>query len=779
MNENELSLSVHQLVDFLLRTGDIDNRIYNQDTINEGSLIHATYQRKQSRHYMAEYPLRGEFHIDGFHLILEGRADGIFFNGEEYVVEEIKSTIAELNDYFLTQKEWHLGQAKCYALMFAYERNIDYINIQLTYLHQLDHSQLIKTFRYSVEELEKDVHQLIHEYLDFYSFVIQRTLLRNQSARALEFPYEEFRDGQREMSKYCYSVADNGGTLFVEAPTGIGKTISALYPSIKSFANEENEKIFYLTAKNSGKEMAFNTVLTLREHGLEATPITITAKEKICFCPGKACNPDECPYAKDYYTNIKRVLLDALKHYQTFDLNTLQEIAGKYAICPFEFSLDLSLFADIIICDYNYFFDPIVYLKRYFEDDASNKIVLVDEAHNLLDRARNMYSSSLNYRLYKKVQHSLSGLNHKKMKNALKRISKLFNEFKELPDGYHKIDYLEQTHLNGIDAFLLAQRDVSRLHHDYVTEELKDFSMELNKFYRLYDYFDDSFVLYVDKQSEKDITIHLYCLDPSSNLRMSFDKVKSRIIFSATLSPSSYFIESVGGTKNDPFLQLPSPFNPDHLKLLIAPKISIKYQNRIDTLPDVVSYVKEMIKSKIGNYFVYVPSYEYLNNIVPLLEDSSYDLLIQNREMTDGDKENFLSAFEERPTKTKVGLAVVGGAFGEGIDLVSDRLIGVAVIGVGMPQICYERNLVRDYFNKNNGHGYSFAYLYPGMNKVMQAVGRVIRGENDRGIALLIDERYMTSSYQDLFRAEWKNYDVVTSATDVRQECEKFWKNNN
>ena len=778
MAQYELVLSVHQLVDFLLRTGDIDNRVYNQDTMQEGTRLHSLYQHKQGRHYIAEYPLRGRFVYGPFDIILEGRADGVFFNGEEYTIDEIKSTVAPLEEYYLSQKEWHLGQAKCYALMFAHERNIDKINIQLTYLHQLDKSTLVKTFHFTINELEHDVNKMFKEYISFYTYILERTVKRNQSARHLRFPFVDFREGQREMSKYCYSVAENGGTLFVEAPTGIGKTISALYPSVKSFASEENEKIFYLTAKNSGKEMAFDTMTMLKEHGLEATPIAITAKEKICFNPGKSCNPDECPFAKDYYTNIKRVLIDSLKRYDTFNMETIQEIAGHYAICPFEFSLDLSLFCDVVICDYNYFFDPIVYLKRYFEEDASKKVVLVDEAHNLIERGRKMYSATLNYRLFKKVQHSLSGLEHKKMKNAVKRISKLFNEFKDLEDGDHRLPYLEQTHLNGMEAFLLAERDMSRLHHDYVTDELKDFMMELNKFFRLYDYFDDSFVLYVSKKGDKDITLNLYCLDPSSHLRMSFDKVKSRTIFSATLSPSQYYIESVGGTKKDPFLQLPSPFDPSHLKLMVAPTISVRYKKRSETLLEVVDYIKTLLKSKIGNYFIYVPSYEYLHAIAPLLEDESYDLMLQNKEMTDQDKQNLLDAFEEHPTRTKVGLAVVGGAFGEGIDLVSERLIGVVVVGTGIPQICYERNLIRDYYDKENGLGYLFAYLYPGMNKVMQAVGRVIRGENDRGVALLIDDRYLTKPYRDLFRSEWNGYTVVTSKKDVQQECENFWKNN-
>ena len=402
-----LTLSVHQLVDFLLRTGDIDNRIYNSATMQEGTLIHAFYQSRQSSNYISEYNLLEEFKVDDFRVVLEGRADGIIDLGSTAIIDEIKSTVVPLEEYFESQREWHLGQAKCYALMYAHEKNYSAVSIRLTYIHQVDKSQLIKTFDYLTSELEEEVRKLLKEYVEFFKILFDRKVKRNESAKDIQFPYGKFREGQKELAKYSYGIAQNGGILFAEAPTGIGKTISTLFPCVKSFANTENEKIFYLTAKNSGKEMAFNTTNLLIENGLEASAIEILAKDKVCFCPGKACNPDECPFAKGYYTKIRDVVKDTIKNSKSLSTQDILEIARHNALCPFELSLDLSLYMDILICDYNYFFDPIVYLKRFFDSDASNMIVLVDEAHNLVERGRDMYSASFDSYRFKQVKRSL------------------------------------------------------------------------------------------------------------------------------------------------------------------------------------------------------------------------------------------------------------------------------------------------------------------------------------------------------------------------------------
>ena len=774
--EKLLTLSVHQLVDFLLRTGDIDNRIYNSATMQEGTLIHAFYQSRQGNNYISEYNLLEEFKVDDFRVVLEGRADGIIDLGSTAIIDEIKSTVVPLEEYFESQREWHLGQAKCYALMYAHEKNYSAVSIRLTYIHQVDKSQLIKTFDYLTSELEEEVGKLLKEYVEFFKILFDRKVKRNESAKDIQFPYGKFREGQKELAKYSYGIAQNGGILFAEAPTGIGKTISTLFPCVKSFANTENEKIFYLTAKNSGKEMAFNTANLLIENGLEASAIEILAKDKVCFCPGKACNPDECPFAKGYYTKIRDVVKDTIKNSKSLSTQDILEIARHNALCPFELSLDLSLYMDIIICDYNYFFDPIVYLKRFFDSDASNMIVLVDEAHNLVERGRDMYSASFDSYRFKQVKRSLKHFDYKKYKTAQTRMSKFFNSFEDFPEGNTPIELFTQTILNAISNYLVACADVNKNHHSVVSDEFTEFYLDVNKFIKLLDFYDETFQLYVTKKDD-DVKIQLFCIDPSEHLKRTMDQVKGKIFFSATLSPAEYYMDVIGRDTANPLLTLPSPFDKNNMKVLVAPKISVRYKNRQETVSVVADYIKEFVSHKVGNYFIYVPSYEYLEMLVSYLQSDDFELIVQERDMSEEEKEQFLSCFVDKPEKTMLGVAVLGGAFSEGIDLVGERVIGVAIVGVGIPQICFERDLIRNYFENKSNKGYEYAYASPGINKVMQALGRVIRSETDRGVALLIDDRYLTKQYNDIFRGIYSDYEVVTSKEDIKEQVENFWSN--
>lgn len=776
MNKS-LDLSVHQLVDFLLRTGDIDNRVFNSSTMQEGSKIHSYYQRKQKSNYLSEYYLFERFKIDDFDVSLQGRADGIIIEKNKFIIDEIKSTICDLEEFHKQQESWHLGQAKCYALMFAHEKKLNNISIRLTYIHQITNEKKIIEYDFTIGELEKDIFDLLNTYVDFYKYIFNRTKLRNESAKNLSFPFPSFRDGQKKLAKYCYGIAKNGGTLFCEAPTGIGKTISTLYPFVKSFKDEENEKIFYLTAKTSGKESAYNALKIMIDNGLIVSAIVLTAKDKLCFCDKKSCNPDECPFAKDYYSKLRNVIIDSIHKNQLFSKEKIVEIAKENNMCPFELSLDLSLFVDVIICDYNYFFDPIVYLKRYFDEDSRKMLLLVDEAHNLVERGRSMYSSTISYGNFKKVKKLIKEHEHKKIKNASNRINNLFKKFADYSDGETVFKGFEQKDLRSIDSYLLASLDVLKHHQDLVSDDFKDFFFELNKFSKLLDYYDESSILYISKNGKR-IEISLFCLDPSHHIYSSLSKVKGRVLFSATLSPTNYYINMLGGTENSPLLKLPSPYDKNHLCLMVAPKISTRYKKRDETAQEICQYLKEFVNGKIGNYFIYVPSYAYLDKLIPHLNFENVDLYIQEKDMNEDDKVNFLSLFVDKPTKTTVLISVIGGAFSEGIDLTNERLIGVAIIGVGLPQICFERDKIREYFEeKEEGSGYLYSYVDPGMNKVMQAVGRVIRGENEKGAVLLIDDRYLSKTYRDLFKDEWDNYKVVTSKQDINDILSDFWDN--
>ena len=776
----ELVLSVHQLVDFLLRSGDIDNRVFNSSSMQEGSRIHSSFQESQGSDYWSEYPLRRIIEVNGVNVTLEGRADGIIKkkNGD-YLIDEIKSTVADLQTFRDENLEWHLGQAKCYAYMFAKEQKLNNIDIRLVYIKQgKEKDRMNDYYSCSIGELEDYVINLIEDYLSFYQIVETNAEKRNNSIKNLKFPFPKYRSGQKELAKYAYSIAKNGGKLFVEAPTGIGKTMSTLFPFIKYLGEDEKAKIFYLTAKSSGKESAYQAIEYLKkESNLELNDIIITAKEKICFCKEGACNPDECPYAKGYYSKIQSVLRYSILNYSTFDYDTITQIAMENMICPFEFELDLSLFCDVVVCDYNYLFDPLSYMKRYFDEDASHFLALIDEAHNLVDRSRDMYSSSISFKTLKEAKQSLRVIKTAKIK---KHLTKIKNLFIDLIDNYEYgetlFDTLTFEQHKVFTAFLDAYTDVSKDHNDEISKELTTFYLEVNRFMRIYELFDEDIYRMFVRKEEDNISINLFCVDASHFLKETVNAIKGAVYFSATLSPIEYYIDTLGGNNDeDGYLLLPSPFPQENFKLMVAPKVSIKYVNRESSYPLVAEYIKEFVTNKIGNYFIYSPSYEYMERLKEYI-DIDADVYYQERDMLEREKVSFLENFLPNPTRTTLGFLVLGGAFGEGVDLISDRLIGAVVIGIGLPKINFESDLIANYYKEKGFKGHDYAYTNPGMNKVMQAVGRVIRSETDKGAALLIDERYLYRNYQALFRSEWSQYEVVLYSDEVRDILQKFFK---
>ena len=775
-----IELSVHQLVDFLLRSGDIDNRVFNRSSQTEGSRLHSVYQSAQGKNYISEYPLRQTFVVDDIEITLQGRADGIIKKSEkEYIIDEIKTTVIEVEEFRNENLEWHLGQAKCYAYMFAHALQLETVGVRLTYIKQGKGSKkLIDEYFYHISELERDIYGYLDSYLEFYHVVMRLTEARNASIKNLKFPFKDYRKGQKELSKYVYGVAKNKGKLFIEAPTGIGKTMSTMFPYIKYLVEDDLSKIFYLTAKATGKENAHKALNILKENGLNISDVIITSKEKICFCKGKNCNPDECPYARGYYNKIKNIIKESIIRYDDFDCDTICYIANKYNVCPFELELDLSLFCDVIVCDYNYVFDPISYMKRYFDEDSSHYLALVDEAHNLVERSKEMYSASIDKELFLKAKFAQKSISNRKIKNAFARINKVFISYEDAYEvGQTKIeDFTDETY-KEFNHFITVYQEVSKENNKDITKELTDLYIELNKFIKISELFSDRFLLYIDK-SEDNICLKAYCLDASRFLAATAQTLHSTVFFSATLSPLSYYMDVLGGNKDsDPSLVLQSPFPTDNLKLLIAPKVSTRYKNREKSYQTVANYLNEFVSVKKGNYFIYLPSYEYLDNLLPLIKfDGDIDLFIQKKDMTEYEKNDLISHFKADNEKTTVGLAIIGGAFGEGIDLVGDSLIGVAIVGIGLPKINFESNQIVEYYKQNDINGFNYAYTYPGMNKVMQAVGRLIRTENDRGVALLIDERYMWNDYRSLFKKEWSKYEVVLNEEDLKETLQNFFK---
>lgn len=778
----QIKLSVHQLVDFLLRKGDIDTRVYSSTTMQEGTRIHAMYQARQGSDYISEYPLRQTITINEYEFILEGRADGIIKKGNDYTIDEIKSTVASLDEFKKDQHEWHLGQAKCYAYMFMKEQKLPTIGVRMTYIRQgKKDEKSIDNYRFSAEEIESYIKELLARYIDFYEVIVRHEKERNASIKDLPFPFKSYRTGQKQLAKYSYSIAKNGGRLFVEAPTGIGKTVSTIYPFIKTLQQNKDCKIFYLTAKNSGKEAAYSTIKILKEHGLILKNIVISAKDKICFSKGKGCNPEECPYAKGYYHKIQNIIRESLLIHSDFNYDSITQIAMENEVCPFELELDLSLYCDAIICDYNYMFDPLVYMKRYFDSDSSAYLALIDEAHNLIDRSQEMYSARISSKKFDLARKSVKKLEHKKVNSAIRRVTKVFSIMrKEFSSGETVIDFFDDATYRALSAFSLAVQDLSKNDNKLMTPELLDFYLDVNKFIKISEFFSEKYVAYVRVSSgkKKDVLLSLYCLDASKFLKRRLDAIKGSVLFSATFSPSEYYISLLGGdVQKDPYLLLGTPFKREQLLFLVAPKVSTKYTQREQSYEEIANYIVEFVSHKTGNYMIYAPSYEYQERLLPLLEQKcSHKILLQRKDMTDQEKESFVVQFVKDPQETTIGFAIIGGSFAEGIDLVEDRLIGAVIIGVGLPKINFDSDQIAKYYNSLSLSGKDYAYTYPGMNKVMQAVGRVIRSEKDNGAVLLIDERYAQSHYRDLFRHEWSDYRIVLNTEEIGEELKSFFK---
>lgn len=774
----EIKISVRNLVEFVLRAGDIDNRITGAATPLEGTRAHQKIQKSYKQGYEAEVSLKHSIQYKDIQITVEGRADGILKEDDFITIDEIKSTTKDLKFIDENYNELHWAQAKCYGFIYAADNHVENMNIRLTYF-QLD-TQEIKyiTKEYSFKQLEDFFYDIIEKYYVWAKLSGDWEKVRDTTIKQLPFPYESYRKGQREMAVAVFKTIKNNKKFFAQAPTGIGKTMSTLYPSIKALGEGYNKKIFYLTAKTITRTVAEDAIKIMKSKGLKIKYTTITAKDKICFQEESKCNPVDCEFARGHYDRINSALIDIFNHEDEFTRQNIETYSKKHKVCPFEFSLDLTLLSDCIICDYNYVFDPRVYLKRFFFESDGEYTFLVDEAHNLVERAREMFSATLSKKNILKVK--------KEIKTAIPKASKSLNKINSYMIEIKKECNEKNTYLrkeqpsdiygtirhftDEVEEYILANRDVE-LSED--TMELYFDSLNFNKIGELYD---DRYITY-GESSQDDLKLKLYCLDPSYLLNEAAKRGKSITFFSGTLIPMNYFKEILGGCKEDYSLHLKSPFNKENRALIIADNVSTRFKHRESSYAKIIEYINSFIESKQGNYIVFFPSYVYMIKVYELFNEKFPETktIIQSSEMNEEERVQFLNTFANNPTETNVGFCVLGGVFSEGIDLPQDRLIGAVVVGVGLPQICVERNIIRDYFEEKNGMGYEYAYMYPGMNKVLQAAGRVIRGESDRGAILLIDDRFISKSYQKLFPEEWFPFVRVNYPEQVKKIVEHIW----
>ena len=843
----ELHTSVRNLVEFILRGGDIDNRSGRMitDAMMEGSKIHRKIQRSMGEDYQAEVPLALTIEAEEYMLVIEGRADGIAYGefpnqnsekeaytqdtfldrtgkSEEMVyIDEIKGVYRNVAT-MEAPVYVHKAQAMCYAYIYALQNHLDQIGVQMTYCN-LD-TEDVKLFQevFAWDALADWFGNLIAEYRKWADWQIMWRRKRQESIQNLEFPYP-YREGQRKLVGDVYRTIHRGKNLFLQAPTGVGKTISTIFPAVKAVGEELADRIFYLTAKTITATVAKETFGLLREQGYQAKIIQLTAKEKLCLCGNTAieqeaadqdnpypdfpqikleCNPQNCPYAKGHFDRVNDAVFELL---QASDLFTREEIlaqARKHRVCPFELSLDVATWCDNILCDYNYVFDPNVYLKRFFQDSSKEKyLFLVDEAHNLVDRSREMYSATL-YKEDILAVKKIMKPHNQAIARTLDKCNKAMLDFKRECENYSVCESV------GVLTFYLM-RLVSQMEEFFEKprefpdkKTVLDFYFELRNFVNIYDLVDENYVIYDEMQEDGRFMIKLFCVDPSKNLQKCIDKSVSTIFFSATLLPINYYKRLLSTKEDNYAIYAQSTFDETQRLLAFGRDVSTKYTRRGPAeYEKIARYIRAAIRSKKGNYMVFFPSYKMMQDVYDVFvrveresdtrngvavsdepniaEESleeSLTIIMQHSNMNEAEREEFLQAFEQEDGGTLVAFCVMGGIFGEGIDLKNDRLIGAVIVGTGLPQISNEREILKQYYDKQGLSGFDYAFRYPGINKVLQAAGRVIRTQEDRGIIVLLDERFLQSDYNALYPREWKNR-IVGNVETIDAEICKFWEN--
>lgn len=767
-----MRVSVRDLVEFELRSGDLVWTANGHSRTSEGIKAHQFIQKGYGQEYQPEVRLSYLYEQDGMDIEIHGRADGIIKKDSGICIDEIKSTTRDLDLIDEMFSEIHWAQAKCYAFIYAAQNELKTIDVQLTYYH-LDYGETrILTHSYIFEDLKKFFHSLVKSYLRWAKNIQKWKENRDKSIHNLVFPYPSYRDGQRELIIAAYKTIEQGKKLFVQAPTGIGKTIATLFPGLKALSSGLTSQIFYLTAKTITRTVAEKALIELQHQGLRLKRLTLTAKDKICFRPEDSCDPEKCLYAKGYYDRVQLGIEDIFEQ-DIWTRSQIEEYARKHSICPFEFSLDLSSWADIVICDYNYVFDPRVYLRHLFLE-GGDYLFLIDEAHNLVDRAREMFSAELMkepfLELKKEVKSSYPQL-AKRMQKVNLQIGKLKKEriedFQKNPPDilYSSLHQFIQE----AERFLKEEKDAPW------KDKLLDLYFQVQGFIRTLEYYDERYVtLY--KENKEGFSVKLYCLDPSKLLAEAFKRGRAAILFSATLSPIEYFMKILGGEESAYKLRLNSPFDEKNLCLMMHTGISTRYTRRDASYDPLAKVISTVINSKKGNYLIFFPSYDYLLRVYERFETQNQEIrtLVQLPGMSETEREAFLDQFQKDPDETLVGFALMGGIFGEGIDLKGSRLSGAIIVGVGLPQLCLEREMIRSYFQSTLNQGFEFAYMYPGLNKVFQAVGRVIRTEEDRGIVLLIDERFGHLNYMRLFPSEWRNILSISKLQEIQGIIKAF-----
>lgn len=779
MEEKIIRISVRNLVEFILREGDIDNRkagLPDKEAMQLGGRIHRKIQRQMGSDYYAEVPLKITVPCEGFAIQIEGRADGIQKTADGVVVDEIKGVLREL-EYIEKPVSVHLAQAKCYGYIYGKQQELDSITVQMTYCQM--ETEEVKRFQetFSIEELERWFLDIVMQYEKWARFQVEWRQTRDATIKEAEFPYP-YREGQRELVTSVYRTILRKKKLFIQAPTGVGKTMATIFPAVKAVGEGLGDKIFYLTAKTITRTVAEQAFQILKKNGLQYKVATLTAKEKICFCEKAECNPDACPYAKGHFDRVNDAVYEMITTMEEMSRENIETQAKKHSVCPFEMGLDVSLWVDAIICDYNYVFDPNAHLKRFFSEGKKGEyLFLIDEAHNLVERGREMYSAVLYKEEFLQMKKAVR-YESVKLTRQLEGCNQMLLEMKRECQTYKEYNSISHFALKLLNVMNGLQKLLEE--KEQVDEEVLEFYFHVRNFLNIYEEVDENYVIYTELEEGGDFKLKLFCVNPAVKLQNFLSQGNSTVFFSATLLPIRYYKKLLSVETDDYAVYAHSPFKEANRLLVLGQDVSTKYTRRgYEMYERFAIYIKNVMQAKPGNYLVFFPSYRFMEEVRETFERYRTEemcCMIQEQNMNEQDREAFLQEFEAEREGSLAGFCVMGGIFSEGIDLTKERLIGAMIVGTGLPQVCNEREILKQYFDRHGENGFDYAYLYPGMNKVLQAAGRVIRTEEDKGVIALLDDRFAGRRYLEIFPREWRKLTYCNVKT-IGEKVEQFWKN--
>lgn len=748
----KLHVAVRELCEFTAKEGDLDLRFTPSPTAQEGIAGHATVVSRRGPEYLSELVLIGDYE----ELTVSGRADG--FDPEFRLLEEIKTHRGDVSRIPANHRLLHWAQVKVYGWLLCQSLELDELDLAVVYFNVITQKETAFRERHSAESLRQFFELQCRRYIQWARQEQAHRVVRDEALQALRFPYDEFRTGQRQLAEAVYRAARDGHHLMAQATTGIGKTLGTLFPQLKAMPGQQLDRLFFLSAKTPGRRLALDALQRLRQPNpnIPLRVLEHVARDKSCEHPDKACHGDSCPLAKGFYDRLPAARSAALKE-RWLDQQAIRNIAIAHGVCPYYLSQELCRWSDVVVCDYNYYFDLGALLHSLTLVNQWRIALLVDEAHNLVERGRGMYSAELDQARFKAMRRDAP----KKLNSVLERVDRHW-------DVLHREQELPyQVYPLAPDLLLAAMGKAVSAITDLLTDQPEGNGAELLRFYldamlfcRLAETFGPHSLFDISRvegsHGRNYSTLCIRNVLPAPFLSPRFDEAHSATLFSATLSPNNYYLDLLGLPEETQCIDVASPFRAEQLRVQAVRNLSTRYRDREDSLAPICQLMAQQYGERPGNYLAFFSSYQYLEQVLEVLrrEHPQIPVWTQSRQMDEAQRQGFIERFQVGGRG--IGFAVLGGVFGEGVDLPGERLIGAFVATLGLAQLNPVNEEIRQRMDALFGNGYDYTYLFPGMQKVVQAAGRVIRTPEDQGVLYLIDDRFAHPAVRRLLPSWWQ-----------------------